>query len=219
MILDKITVYYILVHSCVSCGFYKFYKIKTLIFKSSRKKSNSAIWALYIYSMPTKLSMWQCLSAFAWHAIAIKTIAVLYTLYCTILFYPILSIPKLSEVDWHDSLQLGDKLPTNGVSGHCQPLWAFSLNLHQTPEVHRCFAFLNIQQRLMETFEDKQREWILGSFHSNHRLRCYSGRQWQQDTHSSTSCPPTLPRMLPLPFLIPLSFFRSIASVQDLTAP
>lgn len=27
-----------------------------------------------------------------------------------------------------------------------------------------------------------QREWILASFHSNHRLRCYSGRQWQADT-------------------------------------
>lgn len=29
------------------------------------------------------------------------------------------------------------------------------------------------------------------------RLRCYSGRQWQEDTRSFSSCPPTLPRMLP----------------------
>lgn len=26
----------------------------------------------------------------------------------------------------------------------------------------------------------KQREWLLGSFHSNHGLCCYSGHQWQE---------------------------------------
>lgn len=46
---------------------------------------------------------------------------------------------------------------------------------------------------------ERQGEWRSASFCSNHRLRCYSGRQWQADTHSSTGCPPTLPRMSPLP--------------------
>lgn len=109
------------------------------------------------------------------------------------LFFPFYSIwcrSALCEGNWHDSFQLGDKLLTNGASGLAPPPWAFSLNSHQTPEVRRCFAFLIIQQRLMETLQDKTKR-ILGSFHCNHGLCCYSGRQWQEDTHSSTSCPPT----------------------------
>lgn len=53
----------------------------------------------------------------------------------------------------------------------------------------------------METLEDKQREWILGSFQSSHRLRCYSGRQWQErctqlhrlPTHIAQNAPSSSP--------------------------
>lgn len=118
----------------------------------------------------------------------------------------------------HCHLQLSAKSSNLGLGGS-KPQWTFSLNSHLTPKVPVCYVFLIIQQGLTETSEDKQGERILGSSHSNQRLRCYSGCQWQEDTHSFSSCPPTSPRMLPLPLLLPLSSFLSVASVQDLTAP
>lgn len=87
------------------------------------------------------------------------------------------------------SLQLGVKQPNFRPLSHLA--WT-------SPNVKsRCMLSVLNDSAKIDGNVKRQADGANTALTAKLRLRCYSGRQWQEDTHSFSSCPPTLPRMLP----------------------